>query len=90
VSCQFQKFPISIVTRCVKLYLKGEGYHHKRRVSLVRELHVLSLFIVSRLYLPSSLDRSAGLAVVCVCVFFFLLWSDAAMSFADPFDSRLD
>ena len=37
VSCQFQKFPISIVTRCVKLYLKGEGYHHKRRASLVRE-----------------------------------------------------
>jgi hypothetical protein len=50
-----KKFPISIVTRCVKFYLKGEGYHHKHLslVLLFADFHVLSLFFIgSRLYLP--------------------------------------
>jgi hypothetical protein len=57
-----------------KVILKrGRVPPQKKSLSCSR-IHVLSLFVVSRLYLPSSVDRSAGLAVVCVCVcvFFFL------------------
>jgi hypothetical protein len=77
MSCQSQKIPISIVTRCVKFYLKRE-----RVPPQTREFHVLvlSLFIVSRLYLPSISDRSVCwpcpmsvlLLLFCACVFSFL------------------
>ena len=73
-----------------KVVLKREGYHHKNNSSclVVREFRVLSLLSFrGSIFPPSSLDRSAGLAVVCV--FFFFLGSDATMRFLDSHHVRV-
>jgi hypothetical protein len=90
VSCQCQKVSHLNRNTLRKVYLKREGYHHKKNSSclVVREFHVLSLLSFRDSIFPSSsLDRSAGLAVVCV--FFFFLASDATMQFLDSHRVRV-
>lgn len=64
-----KKFPISIITRCVKFYLKTEGYHHKKDLScLVRNSMVLVCPFLSFRDSISSSSSLIGLLALSMSV----------------------